>query len=108
MSFRNLLKIAEQKIGTRRAAGLYYSLVYRFASRLGVSSFNFGYAEIDDQESPASREGERFQLELYRQTALAAGEGRIAGACVLEVSCGLGGGLAHIVRTFGPRLAIGV
>lgn len=107
MAFRNLLKYAERKIGTRRAAGLYYGLAYGIVSRLGVSSFNYGYAETSESCSPEQIGAEPFQLELYRQTAIAAGDDRVANACILEVSCGLGGGLAHVVETFSPRLAIG-
>lgn len=107
LSYGNLLKHAERRIGTRRAADVYYGLVYRFIARLGVSSFNYGYAEIDEQRIPAETGDEPYQLELYRQTAFAAGADRLSGAVILEISCGLGGGLAHIVRTFSPRLAIG-
>jgi SAM-dependent methyltransferase len=108
MSFRNLLKAAERRIGTRRAAGLYYGLVFRVASRLGVGSFNYGYAETGETRPPEQIGTEPFQLELYRQTALAAGPERLAGGCILEISCGLGGGLAHVAATFAPRLAVGV
>ena len=107
LSYGNLLKHAERRMGTRRGAEIYYGLVFRFVARLGVSCFNYGYAEISEQRTPNETGDEPFQLELYRQTALAAGENRLAGALVLEVSCGLGGGLAHVVKTFSPRLAIG-
>ncbi len=107
LSYANLLKHAEHRFGTRRAAEIYYRLVYRLVARLGVSCFNYGYAEIDEQRTPNNTSEEPFQLELYRQTALSAGEDRLAGALILEVSCGLGGGLAHVVKTFSPRLAIG-
>ena len=107
LSYGNLLKYAERRIGTRRAAAAYYGLVHRVAARQGVSCFNYGYADINEQRTPDGISDEPFQLELYRQTALAAGDNRLAGALILEVSCGLGGGLAHVARTFSPRLAIG-
>ncbi len=108
MQFRNLLKLIEWKIGSRRAAALYYAIVFRFAPRLGVNCFNYGYAALDADATSAAADTEPFQIELYRQTALAAGEERLAGGCLLEISCGLGGGLAHIVGAFRPRLAVGV
>ena len=39
---------------------------------------------------------------------LAADEDRLDQACLLEISSGLGGGLAYIARTFGVRLAVGL
>ncbi len=108
MQWQNLFKDLERKIGTKRAAAMYYDLVFRFAPRVGVKCFNYGYAAIDAEASSAAPDTESFQLELYRQTALAAGEDRFASGCLLEISCGLGGGLAHVVDLFRPRLAIGV
>lgn len=108
MVSRNLLKSIERRIGTKRAAAMYYDAVFRFAPRLGVKCFNYGYA-ANDAETPSNEsDAEPFQIELYRQTALAAGADRLANGCVLEISCGLGGGLAHLVDLFRPRLAIGV
>ena len=95
---------AERRIGTKRAAPHYYSLVYRFAPRLGVSCFNFGYADSALADLPEGPEP--YQLELYRQVALAAGRDVLRGGCVLEISSGLGGGLAFVAKTFAPRLCV--
>ena len=86
----------------------YYDLVFglaRFERRL--SCFNYGYAHLDAEGAYEDAE-ECFQLELYRQVALAAGAERIAGGTLLEISSGLGGGLAFLQRRFRPRLGIGV
>jgi SAM-dependent methyltransferase len=57
---------------------------------------NYGFAPAEGEEP------ERFQLQMYRQhlQALVA-SGRLgARTDLLEVSCGRGGGLAHLVRTW--------
>jgi SAM-dependent methyltransferase len=102
------MRWAERRIGTRNAAPYYYSVVFKFASlRLDISLFNYGYAD-DSEPVSDPHTTEFYQKELYRQTALAAGADRIRDACILEISSGLGGGLAYINRTFAPRLSIGV
>lgn len=106
-SYANVLKYVERKLGTARAAPYYYSAIFRIAPHLGLSCFNYGYADLAAEILPVP-EGEPFQLELYRQCGLSVGADRLQDACLLEISCGLGGGLNHIVRTFHPRLAIGL
>ena len=74
MQYRNLLHFVERKIGAKRAAVWYYDIIFRFAARIGIKCFNYGYAAIDADASFATPDAEPFQLKLYRQTALAAGE----------------------------------
>ncbi|HUZ67238.1 MAG TPA: class I SAM-dependent methyltransferase, partial [Beijerinckiaceae bacterium] len=103
----DFMRWAERRIGTRRAAPYYYSAIFRLAPRYGLSCFNFGYADAHEAvDHPGS--SEPYQLELYRQTALAIGADRLRDACLLEISSGLGGGLAYIHRVFKPRLSIGL
>jgi SAM-dependent methyltransferase len=101
------MRWAEAKIGAHRAAPYYYSMIFWFAARHGLSCFNFGYA---DPSQPLSQPdaSEPYQLELYAQTTFAVGPDLVRGACVLEISSGLGGGLAYIARTFKPRMCIGL
>jgi len=92
----------------RKFFDYYYSLIFalaRFEPRL--SCFNYGYAHLADQGTYEDAP-EKYQLEMYRQVALAAGPQRIEDACLLEISSGLGGGLAFLARSFSPRLALGL
>lgn len=69
---------------------------------------NLGFLDGDDPVgAPADRPqiAERLSERLYDR-ALAGVD--IAGATVLEVGCGRGGGCAHMVRTRAPAQAIGV
>ena len=70
-----------------------------------LTTSNYGFA-------PAEGEGpERFQHQMYLELVkLAAASGRIqAETSLLEVSCGRGGGLAHLVAHWpGPVRAVGI
>jgi SAM-dependent methyltransferase len=98
----------ERRVGTKRASVHYYSLIFRAAERHGLSCFNYGYADAGRLDEIRKNGAEPFQLELYRQTALAVGAEAFSGACVLEISSGLGGGLDFLARTFRPRLCVGL
>jgi SAM-dependent methyltransferase len=104
----NLVRWAERRIGTKRAAPYYYSLVFWAAAREGVSCFNYGYADLSDAAAPDAEFSEKRQFELYRQTALAIGADKFRESCLLEISSGLGGGLDYLARTFRPRLCVGL
>lgn len=101
------MRWAERKIGSKRAAPYYYSAVFWGAARHGVSCFNYGYADLSDTGNEQDR-SEKYQLELYRQTALAITADLFSNACVLEISSGLGGGLDYLSRAFKPRLCVGL
>ena len=86
----------------------YYKFIFeaaRFEKRL--TFFNRGYAHLD-ADAQYEDVAERFQVEMYRQVALAAGDGALAGTNLLEIASALGGGLSFIARTYRPRLCIGV
>jgi SAM-dependent methyltransferase len=104
--FSSLIERADRIIGSYNAAPLYYDLVFRAGASWGVSCFNYGYAPASDAVRADSGITEPFQIEMYRQAALTVGEQRLRGAVALEISCGLGGGLAHIAKTFGIALPI--
>ncbi|MGH7617271.1 MAG: class I SAM-dependent methyltransferase [Gemmatimonadaceae bacterium] len=104
LKFSSLIERADRLLGSYNAAPLYYDVAFRVASRWGVSTFNYGYA-------PATLTGqmnEPYQIEMYMQAAAAAGLDALRGATVLEISCGLGGGLGHLTRTFGIGTAIAI
>ncbi len=68
------------------------------------SFMNYGYAPLS-AELAASGEPERSCLQLYRHVL---GTSSLAGWKVAEVSCGRGGGAAHLARAFQPAEYIGV
>lgn len=99
--FNSLIERADRLFGSYNAAPLYYDLAFRVASSWGVSTFNYGYAPLSSDVAADPNCVEPFQLEMYRQAAHAVGSERFRGANVLEISCGMGGGLAYLTRTLG-------
>jgi SAM-dependent methyltransferase len=90
---RGWLRKTKASIGRRRDRlwELFYGLDWG-----ETTTNNYGYAPAEGDEP------ERFQLQMYRQhlQALVA-SGRLgARTDLLEVSCGRGGGLAHLVQTW--------
>lgn len=69
---------------------------------------NYGYAPVSEAAAADMLSKEPFQIELYRQVAECMGPERLQGRRVLEVSCGLGGGLDHLSRhfRFGPGVGL--
>lgn len=104
--FNSLIERADRLIGSYNAAPFYYDIVFRIASSWGVSCFNYGYAPASSEVTNDARLTEPFQIEMYRQAARAAGVECLRGAVALEISCGLGGGLAHIAEHFGIALPV--
>jgi SAM-dependent methyltransferase len=98
---------AERRRAKQAALNDFYSMIFSIAARRGLSFFNFGYADPSQRDN-CTEASEPYQLELYRQTALAVGADLFVGACVLEISSGLGGGLAYLDRSFKPRICIGL
>jgi len=62
------------------------------------SFMNYGYAPLS-AELAGSAEPERYCLQLYRHLL---GDASLAGKRVVEVSCGRGGGAAHVASTYKP------
>jgi ubiquinone/menaquinone biosynthesis C-methylase UbiE len=65
---------------------------------------NYGYAPLS-AELANSAEPERYCLQLYRHLL---GDAKLAGARVVEVSCGRGGGAAHVASTYKPLEYLGI
>jgi SAM-dependent methyltransferase len=65
---------------------------------------NYGYAPLG-AELASSAEPEKYCLQLYRHLI---GSAPVAGKRVVEVSCGRGGGAAHVASTFHPASYIGI
>jgi ubiquinone/menaquinone biosynthesis C-methylase UbiE len=68
------------------------------------SFMNYGYAPLSAQLAD-SREAEKYCLQLYRQLV---GNTPLAGRKVVEVSCGRGGGAAHVAQSFLPASYLGI
>jgi ubiquinone/menaquinone biosynthesis C-methylase UbiE/GNAT superfamily N-acetyltransferase len=68
------------------------------------SVMNYGYLPHAETSVPPTT-GEELGCALY---AYVARPGEIQGKCLLEVGAGRGGGLAHLVQTCAPRLAVGI
>jgi ubiquinone/menaquinone biosynthesis C-methylase UbiE len=68
------------------------------------SFMNYGYAPLS-AELTASAEPEKYCLQLYRHLI---GATSLHGKRVVEVSCGRGGGAAHVAAGFGPADYLGV
>ncbi len=65
---------------------------------------NYGYAPLS-AELAASAEPEKYCLQLYRQLL---GNADLRGKKVVEVSCGRGGGAAHVAATYLPASYLGI
>jgi ubiquinone/menaquinone biosynthesis C-methylase UbiE len=65
---------------------------------------NYGYAPLS-AELRDSREPEKYCLQLYRQLIEST---TLRGKRVVEVSCGRGGGAAHVAATYQPASYLGV
>ena len=68
------------------------------------SFMNYGFAPLS-AELAGSTEPEKYCLQLYRQLI---GATSLQGRRVVEVSCGRGGGAAHVARTFQPADYLGI
>ncbi len=87
----------------------YYRIAYWWERRIGLSTaFNYGYAPLSPAATRDPAHYQPYQMEMYRQAALQLGEDWLQGKRVLEISCGLGGGLDHLRQHFGPSGVIGL
>lgn len=68
------------------------------------SFMNYGYAPLS-AELAGSAEPEKFCLQLYRRLI---GDTVLQGKRVVEVSCGRGGGAAHVAASFQPASYLGI
>ena len=65
---------------------------------------NYGYAPLS-AESAGTPEPEKYCLQLYRRLL---GDADLRGKKVVEVSCGRGGGAAHVAATYQPASYLGI
>jgi ubiquinone/menaquinone biosynthesis C-methylase UbiE len=70
----------------------------------GFSFMNYGFAPLGP-ELAASTEPEKYCLQLYRQLV---GDTDLRGKRVVEVSCGRGGGAAHVASNYRPASYLGI
>jgi ubiquinone/menaquinone biosynthesis C-methylase UbiE len=68
------------------------------------SFMNYGFAPLS-AELGGSGEPEKYCLQLYRQLI---GDTGLRGKRVVEVSCGRGGGAAHVASTYQPASYLGI
>lgn len=68
------------------------------------SFMNYGYAPLS-AELAASNEPERHCFQLYRRVV---GDTPLEGKRLVEVSCGRGGGAAHLARVLAPASYVGI
>jgi ubiquinone/menaquinone biosynthesis C-methylase UbiE len=68
------------------------------------SFMNYGYAPLSAELS-GSAEAEKYCLQLYRQLI---GDTVLKDKRVVEVSCGRGGGAAHVASTYHPASYLGI
>jgi ubiquinone/menaquinone biosynthesis C-methylase UbiE len=68
------------------------------------SFMNYGYAPLSAELS-GSGEPEKYCLQLYRQLI---GDTELRGKRVVEVSCGRGGGAAHVASSYQPASYLGI
>lgn len=101
-----VVNLAERWLGSKRTLPTYYDLVYWWAARTGLSSFNYGYAPATEAILCNPAYPQPYQIEMYRQAAEAVGAEDLRGRTFLEVSAGLGGGLNYLMRQY--RIGTGV
>jgi ubiquinone/menaquinone biosynthesis C-methylase UbiE len=99
-------------IARPRLRRILWRLVYEFmARRLPTPDWqfmNYGYSALDGEPALRLRPGDesnRYSIQLYHHLASKA---QLAGADVLEVGSGRGGGASFLMRYFGPRRVVGV
>lgn len=86
----------------------WYALFAAYTRRRGAefSCMNWGYAdEGEDGDGALADEPERYPKQLYEAVSAAT---PLAGSTVVDVSCGRGGGLAHLHARHAPARAIGI
>jgi len=105
----DVLEFLFRLVGREAVFVRYYRLAYWWERRLGRSvAFNYGYAPLSPGAAHDPANAQPYQMEMYHQAALLLGPDRLRGKRVLEISCGLGGGLDHLRRQHGIERAVGL
>ena len=108
-SFRFLI---DKILSSERVKGAFTKYWYRYVNRtIGedpIRFMNYGYAPAAEDEridlSPPD-EVDRANIQLYHAVA---GAIDLRDLCVMEMSCGRGGGASYVSRYLEPRLMVGV
>jgi SAM-dependent methyltransferase len=100
------LELGVSALGRERFMTVYYAMVYWWIGRLGLTGFNYGYAPLSEAVRGDTAIKEPYQIELYRQIADTLGVEHLRDRCVLEISSGLGGGLAYLMKSHAIRFGI--
>jgi SAM-dependent methyltransferase len=110
VGFRSLIERTKRIIGPDRFDRFWYYLVY--GSTLWTdSTFNYGYFPADPAVlTDAVGRSQPFQIQMYLEAARTAGDPAVwlTGKRLIELSCGRGGGLSYLNRTFRPSWAVGL
>ena len=86
--------------------GLFEGLARFSGSMSAWTCMNYGYDDAGSTEPlPADAAAERYCIQLYQRVV---GPVDLAGCDVIDVSCGLGGGVAFIGRCLGARRVTGL
>lgn len=111
-----MLRRVEQTIRSRlgpeahaRFKAAFYDRAYGTRQWPELSTLNYGYAPVDDTVA-AAWPNEPHQIQLYEEAlkTLRKVAPGLAPHRLLEICCGRGGGLAHVVRALNPLHAIGL
>jgi ubiquinone/menaquinone biosynthesis C-methylase UbiE len=82
-----------------------YQLVNRPRFSADSTCMNYGYAALDETETPGEYRPDHYGLQLYAKVA---GAVDLAGMTVLEVGCGRGGGSAYVAESLCASTVTGV
>jgi len=94
-------------VGWERFSKWAYRAIYWWLGG-SATSFNMGYAPLSSEVQSDTSLQEPFAIELYRHIAIEMRLERRPVRRLLEVSCGLGGGLGYISRTFDVGYCVGL
>jgi SAM-dependent methyltransferase len=107
MTAPNLPALLIRLVGREAFFIHYYRIFYWCVRRLGLgTAFNYGYSPRSKATTPDGPDAEPYQMEMYHQAALQVGEEGLRGRRVLEISCGMGGGLDYLKRRGGIGYAV--
>jgi len=109
MTVQNVLALLLRLLGRDAFFVHYYRIVYWCVRQFGLgTAFNYGYAPLSQTPTPNGPIAEPYQMEMYHQVALQLGDEGLRGKRLLEISCGMGGGLDHLKRRYGIGTAVGI
>lgn len=104
--------LIDRILSSDRVKGAFTKYWYRYVNKTldqdPMQFMNYGYAPPVDTapiELSGSDENDRAYIQLYHAVA---GAVDLQGLCVMEMSCGRGGGASYINRYFNPDLMVGV